>query len=171
MGYSLNGPGSGSGNNNGIYMNGRSNVEVRNGTVRGFGRTGIYEGASSGAKGHRIIAVRAVSNGSYGIFLWSNGNLVKDCTATENGSSGVRIEGGLSTVTGNTACLNGGHGIGTSWGCTVTGNTASLNEYDGIAPYGSLADQNTAYVNNRSGGSHVNMRIYSNSTYGVNHAP
>ena len=169
MGYSLIGPGPGT--NYGIYMYRRSNVEIRNGTVRDFGSDGIYEGASSGAKGHRIIAVRAVSNGRYGIYLASNGNLVKDCTVTENGSSGMRIAGGLSTVTGNTALANGGHGISTNLGCTVTGNTASYNQYDGINPYGCLADQNTAYINNRSGGSYVNMRIHSNSTYGVNHAP
>ena len=169
MGYSLIGPDSGS--NPGIYMNGRSNVEVRNGTVRDFGSDGIYEGASSGAKGHRIIAVRAVSNGRYGIFLYGAGNLVKDCTVTENGGSGMRIMGGLSTVTGNTAFANGGHGIDTSNGCTVTGNTSSFNQLCGINPYNSLADQNTAYVNNQSGGSSVNMFIHSNSTYGVNHAP
>lgn len=66
MGFSLSGPGSGT--NYGIYMNGRSNVEIRNGTIRNFGSYGIY--ADSGSVGnHRIINVRAVGNQGGGIVL------------------------------------------------------------------------------------------------------
>lgn len=84
-GYTLAGPDTTS--FSGIYMSGRKNVEICNGTVRDF-YSGIYETSVSG-RGHRVINIRAVSNTGVGIYLVSYGNLVKDCTATENGSSGI----------------------------------------------------------------------------------
>jgi hypothetical protein len=57
----------------GIYMNGRSNVEIRNGTVRDCYR-GIREYSESG-KNHRIIGVRSVSNRLSGIYLEGGYNL------------------------------------------------------------------------------------------------
>ncbi len=150
MGYSLIGPGSGA--NYGIYMSQRSNVEVRNGTVRDFSDYGIYEASTTAGKGHRFISVRAVSNGGHGICLsTSRGNLVKDCTAVENGAIGIRA----------------------GYGSTVTGNTAYYNQKHGIELGGqNLVDQNTAYLNNQSGGSYVNMDLTrTDCTYGVNHAP
>ena len=234
MGYSLIGPGSGP--NHGIYMHGRSNVEVRNGTVRDFGRHGIYEASSTAGKGHRVIAVRAISNGDDGFCLLGSGHLVKDCTAVGNGDDGI-IVGAGTTVTGNTAYKNQGNGIQATVGCTVTdnsalenqstgiqawhgctvssngasynqgsgivmqanctvtgnnamsnqfygirvgngctvaGNTAASNQWDGINLFWGdcLVDQNTAYDNNQSGGSYVNMDLTrTDCTYGVNHAP
>ena len=192
MGYSLNGPGSGSGTNYGIHINGRSNVEVRNGTVRRFGSVGIYDYYTAD-RGHRIIAVRAVSNGDCGIELRCRGNLVKDCTAAHNGKAGIVVYWGStvtgntaynnqddgiyadsgSTVTGNTAYNNQSHGIHARPGCTVTGNSAYYNQRNGIYLNGhNLLDQNTAYNNNQSGGSFINMDLTrTDCTYGVNHAP
>jgi hypothetical protein len=42
-GHSLIGRSSSSGTSNGIYMNGRKNVEIRNGTITNFGNNGILE--------------------------------------------------------------------------------------------------------------------------------
>lgn len=125
MGYSLIGPGSRT--NYGIYMKGRSNVEVRNGTVRRFGLHGIYE-ASSAGKEHRVIAVRAVSNGGHGMYLLGYGHLVKDCTAADNGINGIiAYPGSGSTVTGNTAYGNTNFGIYTFDYCLIDQNTAYGN--------------------------------------------
>jgi len=150
MGYTLKGPDSG--NKYGIYIAGeRSNVEVRNGTVRDFYH-GIFENSGSG-RGHRVINVRVVSNSTIGIFLNGSGHLVKDCTAVENGSYGIYAGNG-STVTGNTACdNNGGYGIYAGSGCTVTGNTARDNNGgNGIgASGGSTVTGNTAYSNGSYG--------------------
>jgi len=150
MGYSL--IGSRVESTRGIFMEGRNNVEIRNGTVRNFGHTGIWE-ASLG-KGHRVIGVRAVSNGGSGIHLIGSGHLVKDCTAVDNGSDtqwdyGICVGEGC-TVTGNTAYDNHGHGIlaGAS-GCTVTGNTVKGNARSGILVHsGSLVIGNTVTNNN-----------------------
>ena len=60
MGFSLVGPG-GTGLYDGIHMNGRTNVEVRNGTVRNFPQHGICECESHcSGKGHRVIDRKSV---------------------------------------------------------------------------------------------------------------
>jgi hypothetical protein len=50
-------------------MSGRSNVEIRNGTIRNFGSTGIYEESNSG-NSHRVINVRVMNNKGCGGFIW-----------------------------------------------------------------------------------------------------
>ena len=145
-GYALIGaPGSAAGS--GIFMFERSNVEIRNGTVRDFGDDGI-RGFGFG-RSHRVISVRVLSNGSYGIRFVGEGNLVKDCTAQGNA-----------------------FGINAGLGSTVTGNTASFNEGFGFELEGNnLVDQNTAFNNNQSGGGFANMSACATCTFGVNHAP
>jgi len=134
MGYRLIGPGSGT--NYGILINAATNVEVRNGTVRGFGTAGISQPGSPPGKEYRIIAVRAIGNG-HGIVLGggsasqSPGNLIKDCIAADNGGVGIVASPG-STITGNVAYNNGSIGIGCLHGCTVTNNTSYSNMYDGF---------------------------------------
>ncbi len=134
-GYSLIGPNSGE--NYGIVLASRSNVEIRNGTVRNF-YDGIFEPTGS-SQNNRAIDVRAVSNGRYGINLSGKGCLVKDCTVSDNGYSpdmlfsGIKVGDG-GTVTGNIVCNNGDYaadvtvyGINAGNGSTVTGNTVSDN--------------------------------------------
>jgi parallel beta-helix repeat protein len=134
-GFSMIGPGSGT--SYGVYMNGRRNVEIRNGTVRGF--TGAYPLGGGICEdtgtGHRVIGVRAVSNGR-GIVLRGSGHLVKDCTIVENTSFGIHV-GQACTVTGNTCYANHNRGITTYSNCTVTGNTCCDNGNQGILCEGS----------------------------------
>jgi parallel beta-helix repeat protein len=183
MGFSL--IGSGSGNYNGVYMNARTNVEIRNGTIRNFGQCGIWESSSDG-KGHRIINIRVEGNGSFGVWLAGKSDLVKGCTALENGLYGIGAGRG-STITGNTCYNNQDDGIYAGRGSTITGNTCRYNQDDGIwaeagstitgntcyynTDYGiylngnNLVDQNTAYNNG------TNMNDPGNCTFGTNHAP
>jgi len=147
MGYTLKGPDSGT--KCGIYMSGRTNVEIRNGTVRDF-YYGIRE-AFGLASQHRVINVRAISNEYYGIQLSSRGNLVKDCTVADNGGIGIQTGAG-STVTGNTAYSNGSIGISAGDGSTVTANTAYSNGNHGIyAATSTTVTNNTAQYNQKSG--------------------
>jgi parallel beta-helix repeat protein len=147
MGYTLAGPNSTI--HSGIYMEARTNVEVRNGTVRDFG-SGI-RGIITTSKGHRVINVRVVSNTSSGIRLTGAGHLVKDCTVTENGSEGIWI-GYSSTVTGNTCYNNTDDGIHTLEGNTVTGNACYDNGQDGIqASSGCTVTSNTCWSNGSNG--------------------
>jgi len=133
----------------GIYMDDRSSVEIRNGTVRKFGGYGILDIGSG--KGHRVIIVRVVSNGSYGILLNGYSHLVTGCTAVENGSYGIWVYA-LSTLTGNVAFSNEDNGISCMSGCTVTGNTSNSNNGSGIQVLmNNMVTGNTANFNMADG--------------------
>ncbi len=144
-GFRIIGPGSGI--NYGIYMNGRRNVEIRNGTVQGFTGTyqqggGIFEAKGTG---HRVVGLRAVSNGR-GIVLGGSGHLIKDCSVVENKSYGIHV-GKSSTVTGNTCYGNHDRGISAYGSCTVTGNTCwrnwiGIQVLDGSTVIGNAASKN-----------------------------
>lgn len=155
-GYSLIGPSAASGTSNGIYMNERRNVEIRNGTITNFGNNGIYEVNDVQASGHRVIAIRATSNGGHGILLWGSNHIVRDCTATFNclaisSGFGAITCGGLSMVTANVASYNGIVGIMTGSGCMICDNTVSSN-YVGILPwFGCSVVNNTVSYNDTEG--------------------
>jgi hypothetical protein len=79
-----------------------ANVEVRNGTVRAFGRHGVFARNAgkcfdcTDAEGVRILNVRAIGNGFNGIRIESQGALVDGCSAHTNGSIGIlAYQGGL----------------------------------------------------------------------------
>jgi parallel beta-helix repeat protein len=184
-GYTLTGPGSGA--NDGISMNGRKNVEVRNGTVRGFAKYGIYEATDIG--GHRLLDLRVFGNGASGIYLYGRGHLVERCTAEGNGADGIFVSydsavtgctargnggngiyaGEGSTVSGNTAAENGGSGILADPGITIKNNTCRFNQRYGIELSASnLLDGNTAYQNNQSGQAYTNIKTCPTCTWGLN---
>ena len=152
----------------GVYMNGCSNVEIRNGTIRNFGSHGIYEESSSG-KSHRVINVRVVNNKGSGIYLNGSNHMVKDCTASNNGFDGIYAADGCA-VSGNTAYSNGNNGISAGVACTVKNNTAYHNQYYGILLGGyNLVDGNTAYDNNQSGGEdYTNISECATCVFGSN---
>ncbi|MBN2378032.1 MAG: right-handed parallel beta-helix repeat-containing protein [Sedimentisphaerales bacterium] len=147
----------------GIYMIDRSNVEIRNGTIRDF-KYGVIEEGVSG-QNHRVIDVRTLSNGLGGIYLHGKDHQIKDCTASYNGESATGEVYGIfayhgCTVRGNTANNNGKkadvdvYGIKSYEGCIVTGNTARNNgesakgDVYGIHCYGSsTVVGNNAYLN------------------------
>jgi len=183
MGFSLIGPG-GKGTYDGIYMNGQSNVEIRNGTVRNFRRHGIHEFNTAGTS-HRTINIRARGNGYRGISLLGKGNLVERCAAVGNGYYGIytgigstvtgnicydNVNNGIhtnngSTITGNTCYSNSGRGISAASGSTVTNNTCYDNDYGIYLSGVNLVDQNTCSSNS------TNMNSYSSCVYGDNCAP
>ncbi len=163
-GHSL--KGTGTGTNNGIDMNGCSNVEIRNGTVRDF-YNGVY--AILGYD-NRFVNVRSVSNGLSGFYLTGASHLIKDCTASYNGTSaaskvyGIRASS-CSTVTGNTVSYNGESatntviGISASAACIVTNNSVYNNGINAVsavvgigASEGSTLTNNTASYNGSGAG-------------------
>jgi len=123
MGCSLTRTGTG-GNPHGIYMSGRTNVEIRNGTITGF-TAGIYEASSNGAN-HRLINIRADYNTaddeSIGISLSGKNHLVRGCTASNNGGCGIRVASG--TITGCVVCDNGNNSI---YGISLNGPGSLLD--------------------------------------------
>jgi parallel beta-helix repeat protein len=170
-GFSLTGYDDGSLNEYyGIYMNGRYNIEIKNGTLKNWSSHGIYEANNVGYS-HRLTNIRAVNNGGKGIYLLGNSHIVKECTLSNNGSHGLEVSTG-SLVIGNVAFNNGGSGLFITTGCTVKDNTVSLNQQYGIALGGNnLVDGNTAFLNNLSGGPYSNIGLCPSCTFGKNHAP
>jgi hypothetical protein len=160
MGYSLIGPAAGFG----IVMSGRSNVEIRNGTVRDFS-VGINENGGAG-RNHRVVDLRADSNANIGINLMGESHLVKDSTVANNGGSGMSV-GAATTVTGSTAHTNVGTGISTGAGARVTGNTAYNNSAGGILTgFGATVIGNTAHNNNGDGiSAGVGSTVTGNAAY------
>ena len=165
-GYTISG--SGTGNYFGIYMNGRSNVEIRNGTVRDF-VNGIYEDSADG-NSHRVINVRVFATPDNAIYLKGSNNLIEGCTASFSAGWGISAGDG-SLLIGNIASNNGQSGIGAGSGSTVKNNTAFNNQWYGIRLEGySLIDGNTAYNNNQAGG-YSNIQTCETCTFGTNCAP
>jgi len=163
MGFSLIGPG-GSGSYDGVYMNGRTNVEIRNGTIRDFNRYGIFEESNS-ALGHRVMNVRVTGNDSFGMRIRGNNLIVSGCSASSNGQVGIAIANG--TVKENLCSQNGGSGVYAGLGSSITGNTCYQNGTNGIEPQGDcLVMGNTAVGNTGS-----NILNVGSCTYVNNHAP
>ena len=148
MGFTLDGGGSIA--DSGVTFNGRSNITIHNGTVRGFGYTGLYQ-AYSTARYSRVIDMRVLDNGSSssysGIYLDGSNNLVLRCTAGNNGYYGIFV-GTSSLVKDSTAYSNQSTGISVGKGSTINNNTAYDNQSKCIyGYYGSTLINNTAYYN------------------------
>ncbi len=80
--------------NDGISIIASDNVEVRNGTVRGFLRHGVF---SLTATRSRAIGVRAIGNNANGLNLEGNA-LVDGCVALDNGIFGIRVGAGSLVI-------------------------------------------------------------------------
>ncbi|MHC4334199.1 MAG: right-handed parallel beta-helix repeat-containing protein [Planctomycetota bacterium] len=168
MGYSLTGSGS-AGCGAWMGYSPKSNIEIRNGTVRNF-----LLGVGAMFANHRnvrIIGLRVHGNTAGGLILEVQGCLVKDCTVSgnaggincgiastvvgnvvdDNGYSGIRAGSG-STVTGNTVTDNNSVGISVDYVCTVSENTVANNTYGGIdANSGCSVTHNTVGSNGGCG--------------------
>lgn len=153
----------------GISIEQRSNVEIRNGTVRGF-LAGVSEGYSTAASNNRVINVRAMSNRIYGLYLRGTGVLIKDCTVGGSEGSGIYAGKG-STITGCLVTGNGNSydssvfGIQAGNGSTVTGNTVSSN---GISAAGLVYGIEAGYAGTVTGNTVSENGLYANSdVYGI----
>jgi hypothetical protein len=133
-----------------------NNVEVRNGTVRGF-YNGIQEDKVS-ALNHRVSNVRAIGNIYAGIFLAGSNHLVENCTVSNNNSMGIEMYSGIIT---GCAAYNNNWGILLVGPGSVIGNTANNNAsynfwFGGVGVVGATS----ILVNNNSAfGTSPNYRI------------
>lgn len=149
MGYSLFGSGGGSqsGIRIGDGLTPRRNVEIRNGTVRNFGGSGVNGVYFGEDRGHRVVNLRALNNGNNGIRLCGQGHYVAQCTVIGNAGDGIRVEHGC-TLLNNTVRECGYWGIIVEGeGCTLQNNTASDCYGAGFWAAGSTLIGNTAYEN------------------------
>jgi parallel beta-helix repeat protein len=132
MGFSLIGPGKESGSNYGILMSGRTNVEIRNGSITGFGSSGIRDSELTGNH-HRVINVRVIGNGGMGISFYGYGIIIEGCTVSDNDGIGILPGNGGCLVKGNAVYNNASHGIYVTR-CLVTNNSVYGNGGMNIAP-------------------------------------
>jgi parallel beta-helix repeat protein len=169
MGFTLGS--SGALDSQGIVINGRKNVEIRNGTVRGFNADCIHD--ALGGESYRIINLRLENNGIRGIYLLGQYHLIQNCNITNNGNSGIGLNASGCMITGNVVCKNGLRGIAVGGaGNSLVGNVVTDNGTHGFYltltagnPY--LIDRNTAY-NNPSG---TLNGIPADAKFGVNAGP
>jgi len=174
MGFSLIGP-SNSSLYSGIYMNGRKNVEVRNGTVSGW-HLGVSEYSNAGSH-HRMIGVRANGN-RYGIYLNGTDHLIKGCIASQGTfGSGSGLVIGTGTIGGCTAMNFIKVDSYSGFGIFIGGGTASGNVVAnctgtsaiGIYAIGSATISHnqvsncTTGINGAGGGSIIGNVVYSDT--------
>ena len=88
----------------GIGLGGCKNIEIRNGTIRDFTRSGIFSNINTHYV--RVIGLRTINNVTSGIELQGTANTVDGCTALGN-AIGIRVfDGSLvinSVARGNTS--------------------------------------------------------------------
>jgi len=160
MGFSLIGDGT---KVNGISLEGTHNVAVRNGSIIGFGATGIF---TSSGDGHRISQVRAINNGSGGIFAFSSGTLVGECLASGNNSVGIAV-GANSIIRNSVSRANQGNGISAENGGSIAGNTVYGNKGEyGISATGSTIKDNSVHENADTGIFAANSTLVGNTVSG-----
>jgi parallel beta-helix repeat protein len=114
----------------GILIDTNSNVEVRNGTIKGFGRA---VAAYPGSRGNRVIGIRALENLEYGILLASPGAVVTDCNVHGPGGlqAGIRVDR-QALVICNYVAGSAGSGITASNACVIARNITHSNATFGI---------------------------------------
>ena len=148
-GHTLKGPGKTAGTTgSGIYLNNnKSNVAVRNGTVRDWRGYGV--GHSD--RGYCLIeAMRCYNNGGWGIYT-GKGCIITGNECYDNAEFGIFSQSG-NVITNNSCHENTGVGIFVASGCKVSENTCWGNESHGIqASYNSIFSENNCSENSGCG--------------------
>ncbi|QQS07821.1 MAG: right-handed parallel beta-helix repeat-containing protein [Phycisphaerales bacterium] len=109
---------------------GLRSLEIRNGTITGFGGDGI-DFQTFNTTGCIVRNIRSQGNGSAGMRIGIASTII-GCSANTNGSSGITA-GIVSTISDCTAYSNASHGIQSLGNGTITGCTASSNGAFGFA--------------------------------------
>ncbi|MGO9002262.1 MAG: right-handed parallel beta-helix repeat-containing protein [Limisphaerales bacterium] len=125
------------GSYSGVYVNGTTNVTVRNGAITGCGESGVDAYTAGGSRNLVFEHLTVSANGSYGIETEA-GSVVRDCCSMSNHVDGIYCYGGL--VSGCVARDNGNAGININ-DCTVRDCQVESNYVDGIlANHSSVRD-------------------------------
>jgi parallel beta-helix repeat protein len=124
------------------------NVNVRNGSVRSWGGSGInlLDAATSATNVADIVAAQ---NAGSGIRMGFGGTITR-CTCYNNTGPGIAGAAG-TVITECVANVNGSHGITTGSGCTISRCTVRSNVGDGINVFGSCLVLNNACSLNGNG--------------------
>ncbi len=139
-GFAILGPNIANGVGEGVAAGSRTNVAVRNGTIRGLGEKGLFLGnravvedvrSEQNSDGievgidSRVARSSALANRVAGVKIFG-GSLVIDCVASQNGEDGI-VAGQASRVEGNTISNNGRYGVLADGASLVLHNTVTDN--------------------------------------------
>ncbi len=169
MGFTLDG--GGSVNDQGINVPGViDNLTIKNGTVRGFGNTGINQSVSSGGilgSNTRILNMRVIDNNGTGIYTNAINSLVSGCSVSGNSGSGIYVAVAFSNarVINNQVYGNGKSGIfggDLIMGNTVTDNGGGSTSYDAIQASNAVVRNNVVRNNQNSGIRGSNLLVEGN---------
>jgi len=109
------------------------NVEIKNGSVRGFLRHGIF-GVDQTSTHARIIGVRVFRNFVKGIRLEGEASLVDQCTVFDNFSNGIWAGGDASLVINSVIQGNTLEGLHMSFRSGYRSNTLTDNNGGNVNP-------------------------------------
>lgn len=149
---------SGAGNSFGIIATG-SGANVRNGSVRGFGISGVAlnggqglslkveQNGSTGFSGNGAYQVVADRNAGIGIQL-SEG-IARDCIATRNAGVGISVFS--SRIVDSVASANGQTGISAQQASVVSDSVSRTNATQGIVSTGGVVRNNAVELNGADG--------------------
>jgi hypothetical protein len=165
MGFSL--IGSGSGLDRGVFIDGQRNIEIRNGTIRGFA-AGIWAQSSALV---RLYRLRATENSSEGIRLQGGRHMIRDCVIASNGNFGLAV-GGPSWIAGNFIHSNQISGIRSLGGgrLTIMDNVIVDNNLaDNATNAGISLDDDASVVlrNYLAGNLRANIRVDTNGNSNI----
>jgi hypothetical protein len=108
----------------------RFNLTIRNGTIQGMGREGVYLQGDS----HLVEYLHVRSNGNHGVWLASSadlgGSIVQHCTVQRNGSVGIYASDGM--IRHNVVNTNLYAGVGLGRGSAVQ-NLVTRNGVFGLS--------------------------------------
>lgn len=149
-----------------------NNIVIRNGTVEGWGQSGIVFDLATSV---RIEGVHAHSNLGDGIRVGSQ-CIIRNCTTEENLGGGVNAQGGEAIIENCTALFNGGAGLYGGEGTSVLGCVVKGNQLDGVlvGAHGSVvrcvASENGAGINSLGASLIADCVAQSNTNAGISGA-
>ncbi len=153
----------------GVYVNYKSCVTVKNGIIFNFDY-GIYFFGTSSSVGYLAENVQVINCAGAGIWLNGSGNEIRKCNISLCQGNGITDNGYGSMFRGNTIIDNDGNGIISANYASFIDNLITYNDLAGIEPTGnSFFDGNLVYSN--GGSTYPNIGTCTSCTYGVNHAP
>lgn len=160
MGFTIDGGGAGV-TSYGIFLSGGNNVTIRNGTVKGFGWGGIYQGAAS-VRYTTVMDINALNNGTLGtdtsfsgIYLRSPHSHVERCNAGNNGGYGIHVYTSSKVINSTAYSNSGTYGINAFTSSILSGNTVYNHLGMSYAIFGDSGVElsgNTASNNHGAGG-------------------
>ena len=138
-----------SGSLDGILVSGPLNesIEIKNGTVSGWGGDGVDLGLATFTK---VSDLRILNNGGAGITGRLQGITVRSCTVKGNGLQGIAVTNG-SLITDCVASSNTGSGIKAGTGSTISRCVSIGNGSYGFEVIGSVLSQCIAISNTDDG--------------------